>query len=115
MKPTAVYHGSPHWARILKEGLRGAHIWLALAPQHAAVFGVVIEVDVTGWTQDWPIAEEDGLPSWQACCHDGYIPPERLCLYGEKRRVNILQLALKSLGSANQKGVVMNGWNWWGR
>ena len=46
------YHGSPHIDVILKEGLKGLHIWLALSAKDAAYFGPVIEVNL-----DWPQKE----------------------------------------------------------
>ena len=79
------FHGSMAWEQILREGLDPSkasgcpHVWLALMPEDAAPFGMVIEVDVHDFA-DWPQDDEGGL-SFQACYHGPLIESSRLKLW----------------------------------
>ena len=87
MMAKLAYHGTPHIAKVLKEGLRAdksvdgsgghscPHIWLARTPENAATSGEVIEVDMT----DIPGDFEEG--AWQGCYHGGDLGPGRLRVY----------------------------------
>jgi len=83
------YHGSLHWKNILKEGLKAdrasggcPHIWLALRPDDAKVFGRVLQVDMTNLAFNWMDKDEPAYqPYWQGCYHGGDIEAWRIKLY----------------------------------
>lgn len=85
------YHGTPFFEQILKEGLIALksspngvgcpHIWLAVKPEDAAVFGTVLEVNMDGLDFDFMDRDEPEYEYWQGCYHGGNLGSERIKLY----------------------------------
>lgn len=99
------YHGTPHIERVLEEGIKGEFsdcsckcIWLAKKPEDAAVFGEVIEVNMTGIPGDIPDGE------WQGTFPHGYIEPQRLKRWidNQAARIDNKTTSVDTVGSKSE-------------